>query len=397
MPRFDLSWRVADRFKVERLTRAIVTSRYLFAKKRLAPGLKAVLPELQAGEFKPVLKALDDLWMVFEIHEGAGATGSVFSINAEWWLSLGPRIRDRAKKLIWDIIALRRQLVHLQEKGEPVTREEVTLFGRITFEAAWLEGVIPQADGMPHGDFTVIPLRGVSQKDVDTCLSALDKAAMFLRAKFPQVLYGKVYLNTSVGKGFRAVALYSSGHDTLALSTRTSSTVGDVHAICHELGHRYFEKFWKNKEQKDDFRRLSTESQYEFLEFDKPTRANLADEFISNAEAMREGARPPVSDLLGAWITELKKRPEALREVQTLGKKFTYDKDDSVGEKLWEALALPNEGTIRNRTEKILRPPLAVTPYGAKAWTENFAEAFALYVMGKPLPAEIAALMERLK
>ena len=392
----DLSHKVVDRYKVERLTRAIVTSRWLFAKKMLAPGLKAVLPELQVGELKPVMKALDDLWMVFEIHEAPGELGSVFTINAEWWYGLGPRIRDRIKKLILDIKKLRRQLTWLEGQGKPGGKEEQIFFQRIIRESSWLEGVIPVAEGIPHGDFTVIPVKGVSQKDITSCLAALDKAAAYIRPKFPQVLYGKAYLGTSVGRGYSSVALYSPGHDTLALSTRTALTVGDVHAICHELGHRYYTKFWKNKEQRDAFWHLSVDSQYETVDFDKATRGKMADEFIFNSEKMREGGRPPTSDLLGTWIVELKRRPE-IREVISLGKKFTWEKDDSVREKLWLALALPSEsGVITVRTDKEIRGPLAVTPYGGKDWKENFAEAFAFYVMGKPLPPEISAIFDRL-
>jgi hypothetical protein len=82
--------------------------------------------------------------------------------------------------------------------------------------------------------------------------------------------------------------------------------------------------------------------------------------------------------------------------VASLGKKFTWEKDDSVKDKLHDALALPGEGTIKVRTSKILREPLAVTSYGAKDWKENFAEAFAFFVMGKPLPAEIGELFAKL-
>jgi hypothetical protein len=91
----------------------------------------------------------------------------------------------------------------------------------------------------------------------------------------------------------------------------------------------------------------------------------------------------------------LKRRPE-IRDVAALGKKFTWEKDDSVREKLHAALALPSEPTIQVRTNKVVRGPLAVTPYGAKDWKENFAEAFAFYVMGKPLPAEIGELFAKL-
>lgn len=397
MPTFDLSKRVADRYRLDRLRRDIVVARWLLARGRLAPGLEAVLPELEAGEYGPVEKALDTFWMVFEIHESPGELGSIFTINAEWYYPLGPKHKSRVKALILDIKNLRRSIAWAQQKGVPLDHNSVVVFKRIIFEADWLEKIIPKAEqGFPHGDFTVIPMKGVSSKDIDDCLAALDKASSYIRPKFPQVLYGKVYLGTSVGKGYSNIAIYVEDHDQMSLSTRASSTVGDVHAICHELGHRFFYKFWKNKQQRDEFWKLSTEPVYEAITFDKPTRAKLADEFISNAEKMRAGEKGvKVSDLLTDWIKELRRRPE-VTAVTNLGKKFTWDKDDSVRDKLWAAVALPSEPTIEVRTDKILREPLSVSEYAKRTnWKENWAEAFAFYVMGKPLPPEISAILDK--
>jgi len=397
MAKSDLSRKVADRYRHDQLRKAIVVSRWLLAKGRLAPGLKAVQDELRAGEIEPVIKALDTLWMVFEIHESPGEIGTTYSINAEWYYPLGPRYKKRVKNLILLVKDLRRSLTWDMGKQKVPDSFSFKKFEEITQEAAWLEGVIPKTEeGFPHGDFTIIPMKGVSSKDIEDCLGALDKAVGFIRAKFPQVLYGKVFLGTSVGRGYGSVALYVADHDTVSLSTRTSVTVGDVHAICHELGHRFFHKFWKNKEQRDAFYHLSVDSQYETVDFDKAIREKMADEFISNSEKMREGGRPPTSDLLGTWITELKRRPE-IREVVALGKKFTWEKDDSVREKLWAALSLSSEpGVITVRTDKMVRGPLAVTPYGGKDWRENFAEAFAFYVMGKSIPPEISSILDSL-
>lgn len=397
MAKFDLSRKVADRYRHDQLRKAIVVSRWLLAKGRLAPGLKAVQDELRAGEIAPAIKALDNLWMVFEIHESPGEIGTVYSINAEWYYPLGPRYKARIKNLILQVKDLRRSLTWDMGKQKPPDPSSLKQFEEITREAAWLESILPKVEGgFPHGDFTIIPMKGVSSKNIDDCLGALDKAAGFLRSKFPQVLYGKVYLGTSVGRGYGSVAQYVADHDTVSLSIRTSTTVGDVHAICHELGHRFFHKFWKSKEQKDAFWHLSMDSQYETVDFDKATREKMADEFISNSEKMREGGRPPTSNLLGTWITELKRRPE-IREVIALGKRFTWEKDDSVREALWSALALSSvSDVITVQTDKKVRGPLAVTPYGGKDWKENFAEAFAFYVMGKPLPPEISSILEGL-
>ena len=54
-------------------------------------------------------------------------------------------------------------------------------------------------------------------------------------------------------------------------------------------------------------------------------------------------------------------------------------------------------GPDKVTTKNVIRPPLAVTLYAKqKGWTENFAEAFAFYVMNKPLPLELQAIMDGL-
>lgn len=398
MRKSELSNRVADRYK-DRRSKAKVVSRWLLAKRKLAPGLKAVLPDLRAGDVSPATRALDELWALFEISESPGEIGSVYTIEAEWFYPLGPRLKNRVRELIKDIKDLRRSFNFYENTGKPVGSNDLRKYEQIANEATWLETTIPRIDdGFPHGDFTVVPMKGVSSKDIRESLAALDKAAGYIRRKFPKILYGKVYLGTSVGKGYGNVAIYVADHDTVSLSTRTRETVGDVHAICHELGHRYFHKFWKNKEERDRFWRLSVDPLYETLEFDKIIRAKLADEFISNAEKMRKNEKPPVSELLGAWIGALKRQPEVLREVQMLARKFTWENDDSVREKLWGALAQPGgPPVVQVRTDKVIREPLAVSDYAKRTnWKENFAEAFAFYVMGKPLPPEIAEIFDRL-
>ena len=63
-----------------------------------------------------------------------------------------------------------------------------------------------------HGPFTVVRMPGITQADVNGSLEALDGAADKIRAKFPQVLYGTVYLSTHLGKKF--AAHYVEGDDT---------------------------------------------------------------------------------------------------------------------------------------------------------------------------------------
>lgn len=389
----NLQHKIASRY--ERMQRAVVVSRWLLARRMLAPGLKSVMPDLQAGEFKSVLKALDDFWMIFEISEsdaGGDWGGTRYSIGASWYYGLGPRIKSRIDQIVRSTLQIRKALTF-----GGVTPWLVRTFQALIQDVAWLEGQIPTDEqGFPHGDFTVIPVKGVSNRTLKTCLQALDRAVEHIRPHFPQVLYGKVYFGTSVGRGYSNVAIYIPALDTISISTRASNTVGDVHAICHELGHRYERRFFKDKGLWREFRRLSTEPTYQDIEFDAPTRKKLADELVYLLEQTRSGAKASSgSDLLGHWLKEVTQRPGG-HQVGQMSKQFTWDQDDTVKEKLWSAVALPTEPTVRIQTDQVIKPPLAVTPYGQKSSSENFAEAFALYVMGKPLPDEIAVIMRQI-
>jgi len=134
----------------------------------------------------------------------------------------------------------------------------------------------------------------------------------------------------------------------------------------------------------------------EEITFDRATRAKLADEFLEMADRMREGSSPRGSALSMTWAGYLNKHHPG---IQTIVRDYVRNKDDSVRQSLWEAVALPSEGTISMATDKIVREPLVVSPYAAqkKNWKENFAEAFAFYAEGKSLPPELVTILDDLR
>jgi hypothetical protein len=238
-------------------------------------------------------------------------------------------------------------------------------------------------------------MKGVSKKALEESLAALDEAAKLIRRKFPQVLYGRVFVSKSLGKH---AASYVHSTDSIQLSLRARKTLGDIDALCHEFGHRYEHKFFKNRVLRSRFWELSTTPKFENLEFDKTLRAHLADEFIAMADRMREGRPVQNSEILMQWTVYFTSGPSSvLANLQGLTRKYVSDKVDSARQDLWDAVALPEEsGILTVNTKKVIQEPLAVTSYGATKPTENFAEAFSHYVMGKPLHPEFAAILEAL-
>jgi len=362
---------------------------YRYAKRNLALGLKAALLDLQEGRVEPALKALEEFWSFLEIGEEAAEIGYTLVMKAEWLYALGPRDKNHLKDIVHETKDLRRWLPTYRNQG-PIPTRLVQRFETLVQEAIWLSGKVhEESDTFSHGDFTITPMPGVSKAKLGDCLEALDKAAEVIRRKFPELLYGKVYVAKTVANG---VANYVP--DTIQLSLRASKTVGDVYALCHEFGHRYELKFWKDKPAREAFWKLSLEPVYETLVFDRGTRAKLADEFLEIAEAKLAGKSQTQSKLLSQYLDVLlRKNGPKLRD---LSQAFLKDASEINRKTMWEGFALPSSEDLKVVTDKVLREPIAVTPYGAKNWRENFAEAFAHYVLGMPLVPEVAAIMEKL-
>lgn len=250
-----------------------------------------------------------------------------------------------------------------------------------------MSDVADQEASFRHGPFRVFTVPGVSRKEVETALGAFDAAAAKVHPRFPQVLYGDVYLATSLAKTgpTSPSASYSPTSDTIHLSVRATRRFDDVYTIIHELGHRYGFKFAEGTPAYREFVDLSTRKVWESVIFDAALRNRVADEVAGAAEDRRQG-RPvrTLSEEAVLWA----KQPHV--EVKARIAAFLSGKID--GAELRDLLR--GHGDVEVETGKLLHGPLAVTPYGATKVTENFAEAFAHYVLGMPLAPELRAVLE---
>jgi hypothetical protein len=92
-----------------------------------------------------------------------------------------------------------------------------------------------------HGPFTMIPMPGVTSKLAKAALDALDVATAKVKAKCARVLYGKLFVTTTMRKG--VAAEYTRENDSLYLNVLAKKRFSDVFTIIHELGHRHDAKF----------------------------------------------------------------------------------------------------------------------------------------------------------
>lgn len=236
---------------------------------------------------------------------------------------------------------------------------------------------------IPHGHFTVVPIPGITKKQLDDSLAALDEAASKISSKFPQVLYGNVYLTKHLAK--KAVAWYDPNTDGLSINVTAKKRFSDIFTLIHELGHRHEYKFLSEK-SKREYWRLSTQKEYESIEFDEKLRDQVADEAVELAKAKATGKPlPRMSDLLVAWL----KSPHPTGNVRNhttayLQSKITEDELRKL---------VKGKANAKVLTDKVLRGPLAVTPYGATKPGENYADGFAHFVLGMDMPPELAAIL----
>lgn len=346
-----------------------VATRYRLARGELGPIVKA----LAAGRFdvSQVERALEEL----EVRRN----GERWSVDADWFSALGPRHQKRALTVI-------RALGRLVREPEAASSD---LMGQLAFELGWLQRLINNADAktFQHGVFEIVP-HGVTGPAVRSCLDALDRAYKVIQPKFPEVLYGRVYVVKNLS-GHATVASYQESGDVVYLSLKAKGSVGDVYALCHELGHRYFFKFWKDKAQRAEFMRLSTTAEYREIVFDRGVRQAIATEYIDVARARRDGEpQPTPSELFLLWMSETHGTP-AGTAARKLGVQLV--KGEDVEAALHDAIVGGKDFTVRTRD--IVREPEYVTTYGRKSWVENFAEAFAHQVLGMKMPPGVAAIM----
>jgi len=235
----------------------------------------------------------------------------------------------------------------------------------------------------------VVPMPGLTKTQVEGALEALEQATIKIKAKFPQVIYGDVYLSTHLQRG--VAAWYEFSGDKFYLDVNSKKRFSYVYTICHELGHRYDHKFLTNKELRQRFWDLSTRKVFETFIFDHNLREKVCLEVLEAIRAKKEGkGAQMLSREAYAWVTA---RYTPGSQVMTLSTKYLADALDDNG----FVKELMGTKDFKVPTDKLLHGPIAVTPYGGTKPVENFAEAFAHYVLDMDLAPEFVEIFDALK
>lgn len=364
-----------------------VLARYMRAKAKgvsLVPDFRKALEKLKQGEHE---LAASFAKRVVEIILPNGE-------RPPWLTALSVQKMNAVNALYKSAVRFTETSVSvLEHKKEPGERAEWIEY-MVMEMAKWAKDVrtlelasaiADQESEITRGPFTIVPIPGLTKKQVDEALEALDAAAAKLHAKFPKVLYGKVFLSKHLKRG--VAAWYDAGTDTLALNVLAKKRFDDVYTIIHELGHRHSAKF-ASREGKQKYWSLSTRKVFEAVSFDAKLRKQMADECLEMVKKRALGQpMPAMSDNLVLWLKS--PYPHQKGDVRNLTTAYLQGK---LEEKDLHA-AITGKEDQEVSTGKVLHGPLAVTPYGATKPEENYAEGFAHFVLGQDMPPELAAVL----
>lgn len=355
---------------------------------RLYARQMSLLPEYQQAlrayvedrNVRPMVGFLNRVVGIIYPNDQAPAWASALSsTRRNAWRFL---VRD-TRVLLGDLLAEHSQP---SEMGHAYLRRRLEDLAKPLRALEIMSAVADEKTTFQHGPFRVFTVPGVTSQEKTSALGAFDAATEKIRPKFPQVLYGDVYLATTLAKSGPYVpsATYQPNNDTIQLSVRAKRRFDDIYTITHELGHRFDFRFVQGTPRYQEFVKLSTRKVWATITYDRQLRAQVAAELFEAAEDRRLG-RPfqKLSPEAELWA----KQPDV--EVKKLMSDYLAGRID--GARLRAELA--GKKDVEAMTGELLHGPLAVTPYGATKPGENFADAFAHFVLDMPMPAELQAIL----
>jgi hypothetical protein len=261
-----------------------------------------------------------------------------------------------------------------------------------------------ESDEFKHGPFKIIPLKGVH--DTTEAVATLDKASDLIRRKFPQVLYGKVFIRKDLrpkgtydprpGSGGMVAGAYAHATDTITLSMYATPERNSLMTLIHEFGHRYGERLLKG-DKRDKFRQLHDKG--EMITFTPAERQKAADEWMRLFEFHQREEYPEDTDqFLSPKTREYSEAMprELKRKESPLVRRFRDEKDNSVWKALHDTIALAHVSGDVEFPAREHQGGVFASDYGQESWEENFAESFLATVIGKALPAPLQKFMDSL-
>jgi len=264
------------------------------------------------------------------------------------------------------------------------------------------------------GPFTLINMGGFPDGVMDICAKAVKEAASEITtAGLGKVCYGEVHISQSIDKG-NVLAFYVYGSDEFFVRADKKIAAGSsVRTIIHELGHRYENKFLKNKrvpkilynaaedgyqsdflgyrpERGDTITDKGETYEVTYMKKDKVhLRKVLTDKDKKELEAqVLRSAEKQAPDLFKGVLTPEQEREKKMLIDIITRRSFSIDTAE---------INLFGYLRLKGIDPRMLKNDFKgfITPYAKTSPDENFAEMFAFYCLGE-LPPSQAALFEEL-
>lgn len=222
------------------------------------------------------------------------------------------------------------------------------------------------------GPFTLVNTGGFSRETMQSAAKVVHGAATFAeRAKVGAVCYGDVQITNKIGRT-NVAAFYTPSTDELFIRADVKVNLEVEINVLHELGHRYAHKFLRGGE------RAMAQLYYD----------------IKHHETLREIDRiklplPQEGDTI---VSKGHTYTVVGREYAGRGLRIQLQKDDGTKAHTTVEGFRALQGDKRDSTVPGFKG--FVTDYASKNASENFAEMFAYYCMGR-LPESQVSLFEK--
>lgn len=236
-----------------------------------------------------------------------------------------------------------------------------------------------EVHSLPAGSFTVVNTGGFPEEVMQEIVSLVQKASVAIESKgLSQVCYGDVLVSNTLYKGNNTLAFYMYNKDEMFIRAnlkKLKDKVDSVHTIIHELGHRFENKFLKDKKKMNEIYRKLREQEY------KEEAELLKDESLRPVpgDELKQAAGTYVVTKVGydKVHLQMKDEPKVTGTISLLG---------------W--ISAPSSlKTGASASTYLPTHSVFVTNYAKTDPSECFAEMFAFYCLGK-LPADQIEMFE---
>lgn len=233
-----------------------------------------------------------------------------------------------------------------------------------------IEGYAKLEKSFSHGPWQIVNKYGFSVPEYAKPLEVLDKASALISARgFGNALYGQVFLDSVVSRPGVA-GEYFKADDTISLTVDAKRRHADVFTMVHEIGHRRWHKHL-SAPQRDQYEDLYSAGGLTVGQRQDLFQALVKGEFrpVAAKRFLRERDLP-----IAEYFKEIGASPKDYWRAYSEG-----------GAWVERQIVRPNHRYVRLKSFKVE----TVSSYADTNVSEDFAETFATYVFGMPMPASV--------